>query len=210
MEAVLRYNCFARSVTTFATIPLGAPLVSYFGDFAAFLPANLAPSALATFERFCALLGITLKHGKSVAGHHVAFLGLRGSIPSLGNLFRLAISRTVGKSSKWATSIADCVEARTISHHQLAKLMAVLSFPQTHLFAKFPRTQLRPLYRELYRKGFNAKLALIELRNLRWWESIIRPMTPRWVDIGPKWVSWIAYTDAATLPQKICDVLFRL
>ena len=90
--AVLRYNCFARSISTIATIVLGIPPVSYFDDFAALMPAELDRAALDTFARFCELLRISLKCAKSEVGPQVTFLGLRGNFPSGPTRFRMGIT----------------------------------------------------------------------------------------------------------------------
>ena len=209
VAAVLHYNCFARAIATLATLLLGIPLVSYFDDFAALLPADLAQIALDVFTRFCSTLGFQLKPGKSEVGSRVTFLGLLGSFPAKTNSFKLGISLPEEKASHWAALIQEHIKARSISHQQLEKLIGKLSFSQTQLFAKFARTQLRPLYRKLYRKVYNAKLTLLELHNLRWWYDIISAMSPRWVTTRPTRVPWIAYTDAATNPPKICALLFE-
>ena len=209
VAAVLHYNCFARSISSLACILFGIPLVSYFDDFAALLPSNLARKALSVFSSFCETLGITLKQGKSEVGPRITFLGLRGSFPSKANDFQLGISLPPEKAAKWATAIASLIKARSVSHQQLESLIGKLSFSQTQLFAKFARTQLRPLYQKLHRKVYNARLTDLELHTLRWWEVTIRSLTPRRVCTLPKSVKWILYTDAATNPPRICALLFE-
>ena len=209
VAAVLHYNCFARSISTIATILLGIPLVSYVDDFAALLPAELAQGALEIFTRFCDLLGIRLKRAKSEVGPSVTFLGLMGSFPSQATNFRTGITLPREKAAARADIINAFSKARNIPFQQLEKLIGKLSFSQTQLFAKFARAQLRPLYRKLYRKVYNAKLADLESFTLRWWESTIRSLQPRWVTDRPTSVPWLVYTDAATHPPKLCALLFN-
>ena len=209
IAAVLHYNSFARAISALANFLLGLPMVSYFDDFAALLPAEIAPKALEVFSSFCSLLGITLKPGKSEVGPSVTFLGLRGSFPSCDNRFRLGISLPPEKATKWADLIASFIKAKSISLQQLESLIGKLSFSQTQLFAKFARTQLRPLYRKLYRKVFNTKLSELEIHILKWWEITIRSLASRWVTSRPRLAPWLVYTDAATNPPKICALLFK-
>ena len=79
---VLRYNISPRIVAELACKFRGLPIVVYFEDFGALIPAPLGPQALATFVRFCALLGINLKVAKSQVGSRITFLGLAGFFPS--------------------------------------------------------------------------------------------------------------------------------
>ena len=51
VSAVLRYNCFSRSLAVLINRMFGIPLVSYFDDFGSFCPAELAPKALSVFQK---------------------------------------------------------------------------------------------------------------------------------------------------------------
>ena len=107
--AVPHYICFARAIALLVNQVLGIPLVSYFDDFAALVPAAISLVSLRTFRRFCKLLGIALKSGKSEVGHAVTFLCLKGSSPPEDPNSRLWISLPSDKASKRADSIREII-----------------------------------------------------------------------------------------------------
>ena len=63
-SAVLHYNCFPRLLAVLANRIFGIPLIGYFDDFGALVPADVIRHALSTFERFCNSMGIALKNPK--------------------------------------------------------------------------------------------------------------------------------------------------
>ena len=58
-------------------------MISYFDDFGALLPANIAQRGLDTFSEWCSLLGIGPRLKKSEVGSNITFLGLAGSFPTV-------------------------------------------------------------------------------------------------------------------------------
>ena len=89
IAAVLRYNVFARLLSEIVAQILGIPILCFFDDFGAIIPAKLVERALATFKSFCFKLGIRLKQTKSEWGQKVTFLRLEGSFPCSANNFKL-------------------------------------------------------------------------------------------------------------------------
>ena len=175
---VLHYNVFSRLRTAIINKALGIPMVCFFDDFAAMIQQCLGEKALAIFTRFCELIGIQLKPGKSAVGNKIVFLGMLGNFPSKENGFRLFISLTDEKRRKWSSMLSSYIKAGSISHRCLEKLLGRLAFSQTSVFGKFARTQLRPLYQKFYRRVFNARLTPLEAVNLSWWLGVIADFTP--------------------------------
>ena len=52
IAAVIRYIIFPRIVAGLACKFLGLPVVVYFDDFGALIPASLGPDAIGSFSRF--------------------------------------------------------------------------------------------------------------------------------------------------------------
>ena len=206
--AVLHYNVFSRLITALANRLLGIPLICFFDDFAALVPRLLSNKALAVFSRFCEIMGITLKPGKSEVGPKITFLGLLGWFPTAENNYTLHISLPEEKRQAWSALLADFISKRSLSHQELEKLIGRLSFSQTLLFGKFARTQLRPLYQKLHRRVYNARLTASELAVFQWWERVIRSFSPRICTPCKEFCDWIVYTDAATSPPRLCALRF--
>ena len=209
VAAVLHYNAFSRAWTALVNRTLGIPLVCFFDDFATMIQLCLGNRALAVFSHFCEKLGFRTKPGKSAVGNRIVFLGLLGAFPTKGGKFQLSISLTDEKRSKWAAPLASYLKAGAISHRCLEKLLGRLGFPQTSLFGKFARTQLRPLYQKFYRRVYNTRLAQLERSNLECWLRVIADFTPRPAGVRPSRADWLIYTDAATDPANLCALLFR-
>ena len=85
VSAVIHYNIFALIIAELVCRIFGIPTISYFRDFGAPLPAELAQLGLTTFTKWCHLLGIALKLKKSEAGPHINFVGFLGTLPSKNN-----------------------------------------------------------------------------------------------------------------------------
>ena len=71
----------------------------------------LGEKALAIFTRFCELVGIQLKPGKSAVGNRIIFLGLLGAFPAEENRFKLSISLTEEKRAKWSALPTSHIKA---------------------------------------------------------------------------------------------------
>ena len=96
---VLHYNVLPSIVAALSDRFLGLPIVGYLGDFAAVIRRCLGEDALRVFTRFCNLLWISLKPGKSEVGSVLTFLGILGSFPDPPNRDQLRISLPPGKKS---------------------------------------------------------------------------------------------------------------
>ena len=177
--ALLRYNAFSRLTTALVNILLGIPLIFFYDDFAALIPAELAQKALATFPTFGSLLGITLKPGKSAVGPEVTRLGLRGWFSSASNEYTLHIALPDGKRTARSALLGDYIDRRSTPTQELGNLIGRLSFSKTLLFGKFVRTQLRPLYQTQQRRAYNARLSAGELSVFRRRKEIIAAIEPR-------------------------------
>ena len=149
------------------------------------------------------MLGIQLKSPKSEWGQRVTFLGLEGSFPCRANDYKLPVSFPADKARRWTKEVSSFISAGSITSHELEKLIGKLGFPQTNLFGKFARTQLRPLYRKFYSRSYSPILSSSELRAFRWWAAILsslHPQIPRPVNRKP---DLVIYTDAAFLTRKL-------
>lgn len=207
IAAVLHYNVFSRLLSELVSKLLGVPLLCFFDDFGAIIPAELVERALATFTSFCSKLGIRLKSSKSEWGQAATFLGLQGSSPCRANDYVLSVSLTPEKAHKRSLEVAGFIWPHSISSHELEKLIGELGFSQTNLFGKFDRTKLRPLYRKFYSRPFSPFLPSSELRTLRWWAAALsspQSRIPRPVNQQP---DFAIYTDAALLSRKIAALV---
>ena len=74
VAAVLHYNAFPRLTSEILAQLFGIPLLVFFDDFGAMVPAEITDAALNTFILFCSKLGIKLKKEKSEAGRRITFL----------------------------------------------------------------------------------------------------------------------------------------
>ena len=209
VEAVLHYNVFSRILAELTIRCHGLPLVIYFDDFAAIIRAQLGPDALRISTRFCSVLGITLKPGKSQVGPKIVFLGLLCDFPRRENGYKLAISLPADKRKKWSQLIASFLKEGSVSHSCLEKLIGRLLFSQSAIFGKFARTQLRPLYLKLHRRVYCAKLSAQEKLLFSWWKQIIEEFRPRIAIPRPPRPHWILYTDAATSTRLLCAILLH-
>ena len=86
--------------------------------------------------------------------------------------------------------------------------MGRLALSQTSLFGKFARTQLRPLYQIFHRMVFSARLPHCE-KSVCGRRGVIAEFTPRAAIHRPRRPHWFIYTDSATAPPMLCDLLFR-
>ena len=64
-SAVIRYNCFARSLSVITNRTLGIPVLNYFADFGASVPEPLGTMALLMVENTILTLGAPMKTIKS-------------------------------------------------------------------------------------------------------------------------------------------------
>ena len=208
-DAVLHYNVFPMLVTALVNRMFCIPLICFFDDFAALAPHLLGTKALQVFTTFCSLLGIRLKEGKSEIGPRVTFIGLSGCFPGRHNGYTLHISVPDEKREARAALLRDYLRKGCIPHHELGKLIGRRSFSQTLLFGKFPRTQRLPLYQNLYRRVYNARLTAAELSVFGWWGRGIRSFSPRISRPCAHSCDWLVYTDAATNPPRLCALRFR-
>ena len=138
----------------------GIPMLSYFDDFGALLPAKLDKQAIRTFSAWCELIGAPPQAPKSEVGQQVTFLVLLGSFPTYKNGMQLNVTLPKGKSNKWPNQIHTHVNEGYISYNDLEKLIGKLCFSQTCLFGKFAREQLRCLYKNFTRQS----IQLLSLR----------------------------------------------
>lgn len=126
---------------------------------------------------------------------------MRAWFPCAENRYVLHISIPPEKKrASWAALLSDFLTKGSISHRELLKLIGRLSFSQTLLFGKFGRTQLRPLYQKLHRRGYNARLTDAGRAVFGWCERVIRSFPPRIFHPFGRQCEWLVYTDAATSP----------
>lgn len=209
VAAVMRHNVLSRLLVSLANRYLGIPMAGYFYDFAEIIRSTLWKDALDAFARFFPLMGFHPKKKKSEAGQSMAFVDLLGSSPCSSNGGRLLISRTEEKRAIWPSLLPSYLTEGRISHRCLGKLIGRLSSPQTSLFGKFPRTQLRPMYRKFRRMVYPARLSLYERTVPRWWKEAVADFTPRMAVHRPDRHRWIVYPDASADPPMIFSLLFH-
>ena len=209
VAAVSHYNVLSRIPDALTNRRLGIPLIAYFDDFASTIRRVLVERALATFARFCALLGFQLNPWKAVAGPAVSFLCLMGDFPSAANNRQLMISRPVEKRQSWSGLIGGFLKEGRIPHSFLGNLIGKLAFAQTSLFRKFARTQMRQLLTKLNRRVYNAHLSAGKRLVCVCRARAISDFTPRLDIPRPRHPDWLIYTDAATDPPPLCALLFE-
>ena len=71
----------------------------------------------------------------------------------------LHIRLTGEKATNWAGLIELILTDGWVSLQCLDGIIGKLSFPQAAMFGKFPRSQMRVLYKKLYRKYYVASLS---------------------------------------------------
>ena len=118
IAAVSHYNILSRIVAAMVCQLLGIRLVSYVGDFGALIPAFLGKNAIASFAKFCALLGIKLKLAKSKIGTRVTFLGLEGFFPSPPNGMTLLAQLAQEKASRRIDTAKLFLSAGRVGHKE--------------------------------------------------------------------------------------------
>ena len=209
IAAVIHYNIFSRIVAELACIFMGLPIVVYFDDFGALIPASLGPEALKAFTSFCAILRIKLKISKSQVGDRITFLGLEGLFHSPANLMKLSARLTTDKASEWIDTVKGFLERGRVGRKELESLIGKLGFSQTCLFGKFDRCQLRALYLKLHQKWFVSTITERETLVSRWWISALRNVSPRIASSPALQADLIVYTDAATSSRLMASVTFE-
>ena len=209
VAAVIHYNVFSRIISELVCRIFGIPMVSYFDDFGAMLPKQLAQQGLQTFTRWCELLGIQLKKKKSETGEKITFLGLLGTFPDPTRKQKLRVTLTPEKADKWSKAIRNVLHVGSISSQELEKLIGKLCFSQTCLFGKFARTQLRCLYRKLHTPRYQPRITKFERMTLYWWVDVIASLQPRIPRSPGRAPNFVIYTDAATSSGKIASLLFK-
>ena len=207
--SVLHYTCLSRIIASLACRLLGIPMVGYIDDFGALCRTELLTEAQIAFRSLCQAIGVCLKPDKADAGNQIVFLGLKGTFPSLANGRQLLVTLPDEKANKWADEIVACAQANAIQRDALEKLIGKISFSQTALFGKFPRTMISPLYKKLHAKQYRAFINLQEKRIFEWWASTIRSLKPRIATPKPKFPEFILYTDAATKTNTLAAILLR-
>ena len=208
VSAVLHYNCFSRLISVMFNKIFGIPLLAYFDDFGALVPARLCERALRTFESFCETLGIRLKVAKTELGTRLTFLGLKGNFPRPSNGMTLSIRLPKKKAAAWAMSIAAHASCGKISHADLESVIGRLSFTQTSVFGRIGRAMLSPLYTKLHATHYDQTLDQKELTTLRWWVVALGHMVPRVATPKPTVTERVVYTDAAGKSAIIAAVIF--
>ena len=207
--SVLHYNIFARIVTELCNKIFGIPLISFFDDFGCLMRPDLLREALRTFQRFCNALNVVLKTEKTEAGQRITFLGLLGDFPSFDNGGRLAVCLTAEKASAWCNLVLTVLKEGRISHQVLEGLIGKLSFSQAALFGKFARSQMRVLYRKLYRKIYCSQISLRERAVLTWRCAIFHELHPRVTREVRRFPDFVLYSDAASTHSRIAAILFK-
>ena len=87
--------------------------------------------------------------------------------------------------------------------------MGKLSFSQTAMFGKFARSQMRVLYRKLYRKYYAATLEEREFAAPKWRLAILHELNPRILRSITKFPDIVIYSDSATTGYRLAALLFN-
>ena len=98
--------------------------------------------------------------------------------PHPENNYQMRISLAKEKRGRWADLLLDCVKGCSITHQETGEMMGRMSFSKTLRLGGFHRAQLRPRYRELYRRVYNTKLPRLYSQTSIWRGRIIRPYAP--------------------------------
>ena len=206
-SAFLRYNCFSRLLAVLANRIFGIPLIGYFDDFGALVPANVGRHALRTFERFCNSLGITLKKTKTDRGRRIISLGLQGDFPSPGNKMLLSIDLPGEKATARRNTIGRILSEGVVSQDALDSIIGRLSFAQTSVFGRVGRGMMAPLYAELRSAPYHTTLSGRDSMTLAWWTAALPNMEPRVATPNTDRTDRIVYTDAAGKSRIVAAVI---
>jgi hypothetical protein len=195
--AVLHYNCVSRILASLACRCLGIPCVGYFDDFGFLIPEELGPDALHTFHEFNRILGFLMKESKSEVGNVVEFLGLMAGFPAplIRDLLELSITKE--KSKKWRALIRDLLDLGIIKHGQLDKLVGILAFARTMVFARFARSISTPIYEMLYATPYLERINDRVRAALEWWYYFLEIAPPRAIATQARPPVLTAYSDAS-------------
>ena len=96
-----------------------------------------------------------MKSDKPRYGGKIIYVGLVGESPTSTNGMWLGISLPAEKAQKRIDIIESHIAAESITFNQLGNVIGKLGFAQTHVFNKFARCMVQPLYRKLYLGEFN-------------------------------------------------------
>ena len=107
----------------------------------------------------------------------------------------------------WSALIDEFIDAKSISHNQLEKLIGSLSFTQTSVFGRIGRTLLTPLHRMLRKHPSQESLSADELGLLARRAASITAARPRSVYLKSHLPEVVIYTDAATSTALIAAVI---
>ena len=131
------------------------------------------------FQQFCEIRGIDLMAEKAEICHTVSLLGLMCSSPTKENNFSLNIRHTEDKATLRDDLIVSILGDGRVSHQVLEGLNGELSFPQTVLFGKFGRCEMRRLCRKLYAKTYWAAISGRGISILNWRLAVLREFRSR-------------------------------
>ena len=207
---VLHYNVFPRLLSEIFTHLFGLPLLSFFGDFGAIIPAEISDAALLTFSLFCSKLGIKLQIEKSEVGRMVTFLGLEGDFPCEANNFRLSVTLTKEKAKIWTNRIRTYLKTGAISPKSWGSLSGRWASPRETSSGNSPVLSYVPIYRQLYARTYMAKLSVDAHQLLIWRADILsslKPRVPRRFSQSP---DFIVYTDSDLLSNRIAGLIMTL
>ena len=156
----------------------------------------------------CVRLVKVLLGGEAIADNKVGCgncLGILGvDVCASHNGFSFRPSR--GKVVKWQSELARALATKTLVPGQAAKLAGKLSWGCTHMFNKFGRAMLRPLFDQQSRR--DGKVGIELCRALQCWQSVLKlGLTERreWSSVGLPDVH--LFCDASGCPAHLGAVL---
>ena len=208
--AVLHNNCPSWCLAALIAKTLGVPMIGYFGEYGAFVPADLEGDAEETIDGFMTSLVIIMKDDKRLKGSGITFRGLRGDFPSPLNDMKLSISLPDPKTRAWCDVIGRLITLGVATEKELQTAVGRLSFAQTCGYGKMGRSMISPFYEKLKAQTYHPLLADRELNALRRWALALGAMKPRAVSPYQKYPDLTAYTDAATSTQIICALVIQV
>ena len=183
---------------------IGIPLVDYSDDFAAIIRATIGQAALDAFARFCSMLGVQLKDGKSKLGRSVISLGLLGSSPCTSNGGKLLISPPEEKRAKcphpafflpqgWAHPSPLPWEVD----------WAIVLFSDVADWQVPPYADATPVSK-FHRRVYPDRLPPCGRAVFFWREEVVDEFASRLAAPRPDKPRWAIFIDAATNPPMLC------
>ena len=189
--AVAHYNALSRAISSIFARVFKIPIVGYFDDFAAPLPATLAQRALGLFRFLNSLLGFDLKPEKCLVGSVVEFLGVEVH----ARLSPVEVSISNERRFGLLSSVSDALASGSLRRGDAEVLCGKLAFCHCASFSKEGRAFMPRLYN--HTRSSVSSISSLLASDLVWWQDYLSSQRRRVFSRRLDAPRWLLYTDAA-------------